>query len=44
MATDAEPLGKIKFSEWVATNGADLGVKYHNDLKERKYTDPRESN
>jgi len=44
MATDAEPLGKIKFSEWVATNGAALGVKYHNDLKERKYTDPRESN
>ena len=41
MATDAKPLGKIKFSEWVATNGADLGAKYHNDLKERKYTDPR---
>ena len=44
MATDAKPLGKIKFSEWVATNGADLGAKYHNDLKERKYTDPRKSN
>ncbi|MDG1540531.1 MAG: NAD(P)H-binding protein [Candidatus Thalassarchaeaceae archaeon] len=44
MATDAKPLGKIKFSDWVATNGAELGAKYHNDLKERKYTDPRESN
>ena len=44
MATDAKPLGKIKFSEWVATNGADLGAKYHNDLNERKYTDPRKSN
>ena len=44
MATDAKPLGKIKFSEWVATNGADLGAKYHNDLKERKYADPRKSN
>ena len=43
MATDAKPLGKIKFSEWVATNGEGLGAKYHNDLKERKYTDPRES-
>ena len=44
MATDAKPLGKIKFSEWVATNGAELGAKYHNDLKERKYKDPRKSN
>ena len=44
MATDAKPLGKIKFSEWVATNGADLGAKYHNDLKERKYTDPQKPN
>ena len=44
MATDAKPLGKIKFSEWVATNGATLGEKYHNDLKERKYTDPRKQN
>jgi len=43
MATDAKPLGKIKFSEWVTINGAGLGVKYHNDLKERKYTNPRES-
>jgi NADH dehydrogenase len=41
MATDAKPLGKIKFSEWVATNGAELGAKYHNDMKERKYKDPR---
>jgi len=44
MATDAKPLGKIKFSEWVATNGVGLGAKYHNDLKERKYTVPREPN
>jgi NADH dehydrogenase len=40
MATDARPMGKIKFSEWVAINGETLGTKYHNDLKERKYTDP----
>ena len=44
MATDAKPLGETKFSEWVAINGAALGAKYHNDLKERKYTDPRKSN
>ena len=44
MATDAKPLGKIKFSEWVATNGEGLGAKYHNDLKERKYTDPQKPN
>jgi len=41
MATDASPLGRIKFSEWVAVNGAGLGANYHNDLKERKYTNPR---
>ena len=43
MATDATPLGEIKFSEWVAANGENLGAKYHNDLKERKYTDPRDN-
>ena len=41
MATDARPLGRIKFSEWVAVNGGGLGLNYHNDLKQRKYTDPR---
>ena len=41
MATDARPMGRIKFSEWVANNGESLGSKYHNDLKERKYTDPQ---
>jgi hypothetical protein len=41
MATDAKPLGEIKFSEWVAINGESLGARYHNDLKERKYTVPQ---
>ena len=44
MASDARPLGRIRFSEWVAVNGGGLGLKYHNDLKERKYTDPRGQN
>ena len=44
MATDARPLGRIKFSEWVAVNGGGLGLNYHNDLKQRKYTDPRGQN
>tara|TARA_Y100000741_G_scaffold245945_1_gene188761 strand:- start:73 stop:1047 length:975 start_codon:yes stop_codon:yes gene_type:complete len=44
MATDARPLGRIKFSEWVAVNGGGLGLNYHNDLKQRKYTDPRVQN
>ncbi len=44
MATDARPLGRIRFSEWVAVNGGGLGLKYHNDSKERKYTDPRGQN
>ena len=44
MATDARPLGRIKFSEWVAVNGDGLGLNYHNDLKQRKYTDPRVQN
>jgi len=40
MATEAKPLGKIKFSEWISTNGQTLGLNYHNDIKERKYSDP----
>jgi len=43
MATDEKPLGSIKFSEWVASNGVNLGVKYHNDMKERRYRNPRPS-
>lgn len=43
MATDAKPLGRIRFSEWIASNGDRLGVNYHNDLKERRYADPRTS-
>ncbi len=37
MATEAEPLGLVKFSEWVEENGSELGLKYQNDMKERKY-------
>lgn len=40
MATDEKPLGTIQFSEWVSSNGTNLGVKYHNDMKERKYSNP----
>ena len=44
MATEAIPLGKIKFSEWISTNGQTLGLNYHNDIKERKYSDPSNKN
>nr|AIF20813.1 NAD dependent epimerase/dehydratase family protein [uncultured marine group II/III euryarchaeote KM3_94_C01] len=37
MASDEEPLGVFKFSEWVTENGDKLGRRYQNDLKERKY-------
>ena len=37
MASDDEPLGVIKFSEWIEENGAKLGLRYQNDMKERKY-------
>lgn len=41
MATDKKPLGSVKFSEWIETNGVNLGKKYHNDKKERRYRNPR---
>ena len=41
MATDEKPLGSIKFSEWITNNNTNLGEKYHNDLKERRYRNPR---
>ena len=37
VASDEEPLGIIKFSEWIEDKGDSIGRKYHNDLKERKY-------
>ena len=37
MASDDEPVGVIKFSEWIEENGAKLGLRYQNDMKERKY-------
>ena len=37
MASDDEPLGVVKFSEWIEENGAKLGLRYQNDMKERKY-------
>ena len=37
MASEQEPLGELKFSEWIAENGNKFGKKYQNDLKERKY-------
>ena len=38
VASEEEPLGTIKFSEWVAENGTEIGLHYHNDLKERRYS------
>ena len=38
VASDEEPLGVIKFSEWIEDKGDGIGRKYHNDLKERKYS------
>tara|TARA_B100001115_G_scaffold18728_1_gene13383 strand:- start:11062 stop:11346 length:285 start_codon:yes stop_codon:yes gene_type:complete len=40
MASDEKPLGVIKFSEWIEENGTTLGLRYHNDMKERKYQSP----
>lgn len=40
MASDEEPLGELKFSEWIAEHGNEFGKRYQNDLKERKYRSP----
>ena len=40
MASDKEPLGEYKFSEWIAEHGKEFGKRYQNDLKERKYRSP----
>ena len=40
MASDEDPLGQLKFSEWIAEHGKDFGKSYQNDLKERKYRSP----
>jgi len=37
MASDEEPRGVLKFSEWIAEHGSEFGNRYQNDLKERKY-------
>ena len=38
MASDEEPLGVISFREWIQEKGPEVGQKYHNDLKERRYS------
>jgi hypothetical protein len=38
MASEEEAGGKLLFSEWVSENGDSLGLKYHNDLRERRYS------
>ena len=40
MASDEKPLGVIKFSEWIEENGTTLGLRYQNDMNERKYQSP----
>ena len=40
MASDEEPRGVLKFSEWIAEHGSEFGNRYQNDLKERKYKSP----
>ena len=42
MASEEEPRGKLLFSEWVSENGDSLGLKYHNDLRERRYSSPND--
>ena len=37
VASEEEPLGEFRFSEWIAENGSDLGREYQNDLQERSY-------
>ena len=41
MATEEEPRGEVSFSEWISKNGKSLGTTYQNDMKERKYRDPK---
>ena len=38
MASKEDSRGKFLFSEWISENGATLGLKYHNDLRERRYS------
>ena len=38
VASEEEPLGTIKFSEWISEKGTEIGRHYHNDLKERRYS------
>ena len=40
MASDDKPLGVVKFSEWIEENGTTLGLRYQNDMNERKYQSP----
>ena len=40
MASDEEPRGVLKFSEWISEHGSEFGNRYQNDLKERKYKSP----
>ncbi len=41
MSSDETPLGRYKFSQWIAENGHTLGKRYQNDLKERNYRSPK---
>ena len=40
MASDEEPLGVHRFSEWIAEHWSEFGKSYQNDLKERDYRSP----
>ena len=42
MATDEDPVGQVRFSDWISLNGKTLGMKYQNDMKERIYSDPKQ--
>ena len=44
MSSDETPLGQYKFSEWINEHGHTFGNRYQNDLKERKYSDPKQNN
>ncbi len=41
MATDESPVGVVRFSDWISVNGNNLGTRYQNDMRERKYSNPK---
>ena len=36
LATDSDPVGEVRLSEWLCTHGEELGVRYANELARRR--------